>query len=152
MVSLSTYGNFYSEQYLNTKFKKFIKKFGFSDELHIHSLRHTTASLLINSVVLPKLVAEQLGHAIASITQDIYSHIFQSSKARAAQALKIALVDKKRAKGIKANMETMRRPGDGLEFVAYLLLKSTISRLFLRDGTLTKIAENLILSAFIRLY
>ena len=94
MVFLTIYGNFYAEQYLNTKFKKFAKKIGLPDGLHIHSLRHTTASLLINSDVSPKLVAEQLGHASASITQDIYSHIFQSSKARAAQALDISLGSK----------------------------------------------------------
>ena len=60
----------------------------------LHSLRHTTASLLINSDVPPKLIAEQLGHASASITQDIYSHIFASSRARAAQAIEIALAPK----------------------------------------------------------
>ena len=94
MVFLTIYGNFYAEQYLNTKFKKFAKKIGLPEGLHIHSLRHTTASLLINSDVSPKLVAEQLGHASTSITQDIYSHIFQSSKARAAQALDISLGSK----------------------------------------------------------
>lgn len=91
MVFLTVYGNYYSEQYLNAKFKKFARQIGLPDDIHIHSLRHTTASLLINSDVPPKLIAEQLGHASASITQDIYSHIFQSSKARAAQALNIAL-------------------------------------------------------------
>ncbi len=91
MVFLTVYGNYYSEQYLNAKFKKFAHKIGLPEDLHIHSLRHTTASLLINADVSPKLIAEQLGHASASITQDIYSHIFQSSKARAAQALDIAL-------------------------------------------------------------
>ena len=91
MVFLTVYGNYYSEQYLNAKFKKFARTIGLPEDMHIHSLRHTTASLLINADVSPKLIAEQLGHASASITQDIYSHIFQSSKARAAQALDIAL-------------------------------------------------------------
>lgn len=91
MVFLTVYGNHYSEQYLNAKFKKLARKIGLPDGIHIHSLRHTTASLLINSGVSPKLIAEQLGHASAAITQDIYSHIFQSSKARAAQALDIKL-------------------------------------------------------------
>ena len=49
-------------------------------------------------------------------------------------------------------MKCMRRPGDGLKFVAYLSLKSTKSRLFLLDDTLTGIAESLDLSAFIRRY
>ena len=91
MVFLTATGNYYGEQYLNAKFKKTAKALNFPDNVHLHSLRHTTASLLINSDVSPKLIAEQLGHSSAAITQDIYSHIFKSSKARAAQALEIAL-------------------------------------------------------------
>jgi len=91
MLFLTENGNFYGEQYLNAKFKKLARKLGLPDDVHLHSLRHTTASLLINSDVSPKLIAEQLGHSSASITQDIYSHIFKASKARAAQALDIAL-------------------------------------------------------------
>ena len=91
MVFTTAFGGFYGEQYLNAKFKKFAKKIGLPENIHIHSLRHTTASLLINSDVSPKLIAEQLGHSSASITQDIYSHIFASSKARAAQALEMKL-------------------------------------------------------------
>lgn len=94
MVFLTASGNYYGEQYLNAKFKRLIRKIGLPQELHLHSLRHTTASLLINSDISPKLIADQLGHASASITQDIYSHIFQSSKARAAQALEITLAPK----------------------------------------------------------
>lgn len=94
MVFVTVNGNYYAESYLNKKFKTIAKKIGLPDEIHLHSLRHTTASLLINANVSPKLIADQLGHASASITQDIYSHIFQSSKARAAQALDIALTDK----------------------------------------------------------
>ena len=91
MVFTTALGGYYGEQYLNAKFKKFARKIGLPESIHIHSLRHTTASLLINSDVSPKLIAEQLGHSSASITQDIYSHIFASSKARAAQALEMKL-------------------------------------------------------------
>ena len=91
MVFTTAFGGFYGEQYLNAKFKKFAKKIGLPESIHIHSLRHTTASLLINSDVSPKLIAEQLGHSSPSITLDIYSHIFATSKARAAQALEMKL-------------------------------------------------------------
>ena len=91
MVFTAPFGNYHSSQYLNTKFKKLALKIGLPEDVHIHSLRHTTASLLINSDVSPKAIAEQLGHASTSITQDIYSHIFQSSKARTAQALDLKL-------------------------------------------------------------
>lgn len=91
MVFTAPLGAYYSESYLNARFKKFSRKIGLPDSVHLHSLRHTTASLLINSDVAPKVIADQLGHASAAITQDIYSHIFQSSKARAAQALEFKL-------------------------------------------------------------
>ena len=91
MVFTTAFGGYYGEQYLNAKFKKFAKKIGLPESIHIHSLRHTTASLLINSDVSPKVIAEQLGHSSAAITQDIYSHIFASSKARAMQALDMKL-------------------------------------------------------------
>ena len=91
MVFTTTGGNFYSESYLNARFKKTVRALGLPQDTHLHSLRHTTASLLINSDVSPKLIADQLGHASSSITQDIYSHIFASSRAKAAQALDLKL-------------------------------------------------------------
>ena len=91
MVFTAPFGGYHAEAYLNAKFKKFARKIGLPESVHLHSLRHTTASLLINSDVSPKVIADQLGHASAAITQDIYSHIFQSSKARAAQALDLKL-------------------------------------------------------------
>ena len=91
MVFTTTGGNYFSEGYLNTKFKKTVRAMGLPEDTHLHSLRHTTASLLINSDVSPKLIADQLGHASSSITQDIYSHIFASSRAKAAQALDLKL-------------------------------------------------------------
>ena len=84
-------GDYYSEQYLNTKFKRIARKIGLPDDVHIHSLRHTTASLLINSDVSPKVISEQLGHASTAITQDLYSHVFASSKLKAMQALDLKL-------------------------------------------------------------
>lgn len=94
-VFTSPFGNYYAEQYLNTKFKQLAKKIGLPDGIHIHSLRHTTASLLINADVSPKVISEQLGHASTAITQDLYSHVFASSKARAMQALEVILIPAK---------------------------------------------------------
>lgn len=94
MVFTGAFGKYYAEPLLNKKFKGLVHKLGLPESLHIHSLRHTTASLLINANVPPKVIAEQLGHASTQITQDIYSHIFASSRARAAQALDIALTPK----------------------------------------------------------
>jgi integrase len=84
-------GIYYAEQNLNLQFKNFIKKIGLPPELHIHSLRHTNASLLINADIPARVVSEQLGHANTSITQDLYSHVFASSKAKAMQALEMKI-------------------------------------------------------------
>lgn len=91
MVFLSVNGNYYGEQHLNAKFKKLARQLGFPDDIHLHCVRHTTASLLINSGVPSKVIADQLGHASSSITENIYAHIFEESKAKAAQALEISL-------------------------------------------------------------
>jgi len=92
LVFTSVKGTYFSEVYLNRKFKKFAKKINLPDGIHIHSLRHTNASLLINSDVPAKVISDQLGHASVSVTLDLYSHVFASSKAKAAQALELKLL------------------------------------------------------------
>ncbi len=84
-------GDYYYTGYLNTKIKMLIAKLGLPEDLHTHSLRHTNASLLINADVPAKVISEQLGHASTQITQDIYAHIFASSKAKAMRALELKL-------------------------------------------------------------
>lgn len=41
----------------------------------LYELRHTSATLLLQSNVHPKIVQDRLGHARASTTLDIYSHV-----------------------------------------------------------------------------
>lgn len=49
------------------------------DEYVIHSLRHTHATLLLDSGVNPVDIAKRLGHADASITLKIYSHAIEDN-------------------------------------------------------------------------
>jgi integrase len=91
MVFVGDKGGFFSGRVVNVQFKKLATKIGLPDGIHIHSLRHTTASLLINSDVPAKVISEQLRHASTTITQDVYSHIFRSSKVKAMQALDLKL-------------------------------------------------------------
>jgi integrase len=91
MVFIGEKGGYYGEKTLNQQFKKLAQKIGLPDGVHIHSLRHTTASLLINADVPAKVVSEQLGHATTGITQDLYSHVFAASKVKAMQALELKL-------------------------------------------------------------
>ncbi|HEY8826763.1 MAG TPA: site-specific integrase [Jatrophihabitantaceae bacterium] len=45
--------------------------------LRLHGLRHTWATLALETGIHPKVVQERLGHANSSITLDVYSHVAQ---------------------------------------------------------------------------
>jgi hypothetical protein len=53
-------------------------------------MRHTTAPLLINRGLHPKIVREHLGHGIISITFDRYGHLYETDTQRLADALDAA--------------------------------------------------------------
>ncbi len=55
--------------------------------IHIHSLRHTNASLLIAGGEDIRTVSRRLGHTQVSTTANIYTHAIQSADARAAETL-----------------------------------------------------------------
>lgn len=67
-------------------FHDFIKR---NDLPHItiHSLRHTNATLMINSGVPITTIAARLGHANPSTTTKIYTHAIKSADAAAAETL-----------------------------------------------------------------
>ena len=67
--------------------RKLYKKCGLPEEYHVHSLRHTNASLLIAQGVDVRTVASLLGHAQASTTLDIYAHAFDKNKRKAQEKL-----------------------------------------------------------------
>jgi integrase len=46
------------------------------EDLRLYDLRHTAASLMIREGASVKAVQRQLGHATASITLDVYGHLF----------------------------------------------------------------------------
>ena len=52
--------------------------------IRLHDLRHTWATLALESGVHPKVVQERLGHANISITLDTYSHVTAGLQADAA--------------------------------------------------------------------
>lgn len=49
------------------------------DYINIHALRHTTASLLINADVHPKVISERLGHSDIKTTMNVYGHVFKKA-------------------------------------------------------------------------
>lgn len=56
-------------------------------KIHLHSLRHTNATLSIANGMAITTVAGQLGHANANTTTKIYAHQIQSAQAAAADAM-----------------------------------------------------------------
>ena len=64
-------------------FRGFIRANDLPD-ISIHSLRHTNATLMINSGIPITTIAARLGHADPTTTTRIYTHAIQSADAAAA--------------------------------------------------------------------
>lgn len=73
--------------------------------LSFHELRHTSATLLLEAGIHPRVVQERLGHSSVAVTLDLYSHVAPDLQAEAAAALEDAL-------GPATNVVSLRR-GDG---------------------------------------
>ena len=69
------------------RFKLILKKNGLPQELNVHSLRHTAASLMIAGGADVATVAGILGHSQPSTTLDIYTHAFDKNKKAASAGL-----------------------------------------------------------------
>jgi integrase len=52
-----------------------------------HAFRHTHASMLIRAGVNVLTISRRLGHAQASITLDVYGHVFEGGDAPTAKAI-----------------------------------------------------------------
>ena len=73
------------------RFKCILKKNGLPEQLNVHSLRHTAASLFIASGTDVGTVAGLLGHSQPSTTLDIYTHAFDKNKKAASQIMQSVL-------------------------------------------------------------
>jgi len=59
--------------------------------VHLHSLRHTQASMLIEQGEYPKVISERLGHASTAFTNDLYGHLMPGMEQAAAAKVDLAL-------------------------------------------------------------
>lgn len=64
-------------------FRDFANRSGFPG-VHVHSLRHTYASLMIADGTPLVVVSRRLGHAQVSTTANIYAHVIASADEKAA--------------------------------------------------------------------
>jgi len=78
---------------LSKWFSKFNKKNGLK-KISLHSLRHTSASLLIMSGVPINVVSKRLGHNNATTTSSIYTHVLRAADEYAAEALDNIILEK----------------------------------------------------------
>jgi integrase len=75
------------------------------EELRLYDLRHTAASLMIRQGASVKAVQRQLGHATASITLDVYGHLFPDELDALADRLEAA-----RAEAVASPARTRHGP------------------------------------------
>jgi integrase len=64
---------------------------GLPASTRLYDLRHTCATLLLNSNVHPKYVQELLGHASIAQTLDTYSHVLPGMGCGASNAMEDTL-------------------------------------------------------------
>lgn len=79
-------------------FRDFIKAHGLPDT-SIHSLRHTNATLMINSGIPITTIAARLGHADPTTTTRIYTHAIQPADVAAAEQLDLIFTSRQSATG-----------------------------------------------------
>ena len=63
------------------------RRAGISDRFRVHDLRHTAASLMIQSGYPPKMLQEIIGHASITTTLDLYGHLYPGEMDRYADRL-----------------------------------------------------------------
>ncbi|MEY8368967.1 site-specific integrase [Anaerovoracaceae bacterium 42-11] len=72
-------GRHLAQRDFNKEFKEFLGKYNI-EQIRFHDLRHTFATLLIESDVSIKLVQELLGHSNITTSMDIYAHVSEKKK------------------------------------------------------------------------
>ena len=77
---------FYNRSSYGNELRRVCDKYGLR-RIRIHDLRHSHASLLINSGYDVLMVAERLGHSDVKMTLNIYSHLFPSRQKELASEL-----------------------------------------------------------------
>jgi integrase len=91
LVFPSTVGTPLSHRNVVRSFKALLRRAGLPASTRLYDLRHTCATLLLNSNVHPKYVQELLGHASIAQTLDTYSHVLQGMDSGIGDAMDAAV-------------------------------------------------------------
>lgn len=85
-------GNYLAQRQFMTHYHDFLEKYAITN-IRFHDLRHTFATLLIESDISIKIVQELLGHSNISTSMDIYTHVSDKKKEQAITQLRIRKID-----------------------------------------------------------
>ncbi|MBE6140906.1 MAG: site-specific integrase [Firmicutes bacterium] len=78
-IFVNEYGEPIYPDTISKRFKKILEKNNLK-KITFHELRHTSATLLINSNIDINSVSKRLGHANVSTTLSIYTHVLDKTK------------------------------------------------------------------------
>lgn len=92
MVFTSELGNYKARNCLNTSFRKVLKGTEF-DFMTLHCLRHSNATLLLNSGVDLKVVSEHLGHSDVGTTANIYTDVLEATRKKTAEIIEFKIAE-----------------------------------------------------------
>ena len=91
LVFPSLTGDYMSANLPTKIVKRCIRGTDIDPKLHAHSMRHSFASILIDSGANVKTVQDALGHSSSRMTLDTYTQSFAEARAKATQAVSLAI-------------------------------------------------------------
>jgi integrase len=86
LVFCTSLGTPLNPNHVLEKFKALLQQAGLPD-MRFHDLRHSAATILLDTGIHPKIVQEMLGHNQISMTMDIYSHVLPTMQQDTARKL-----------------------------------------------------------------
>ena len=86
LVFTNKLGHHISHTTIFENFKKVVKSIG-REDMRFHDLRHTYAVMCLQEGDSPKTVQQNLGHATANFTMDVYAHVSEKMKKDSAERI-----------------------------------------------------------------
>ena len=86
LVNCNEDGSMIDPRVLSKRFSEFLKK-NHLKHIRFHDLRHSCATLMLNSGVQMKVASQILGHSSIGITADLYTHVITDMKKDAADKI-----------------------------------------------------------------
>ena len=90
-VFTSKYGDHMHPDTCGKIINKILKKHDLN-KITFHELRHTSATVLLESGMNPKAVMERLGHAKSNVTMEIYAHVNNETRKKSADLIEEIIV------------------------------------------------------------